>query len=121
MTKSSKDLKPNKHDETIIDTLKTIYWGKSYIKTLTNNSIDRTLLQYASIDNNLISIRNNVRIGQGVEQVFKSLNASYNPTKKYKFLEVKSPDPEMNGTVSYLTFNFKGDTLSQITYWPWSD
>ena len=116
------ELEPNQHDDNMMDTLKTIYWGKSYIQTLNNISIDKTMLLFATIKDKRFALRNNLRVGMTIEQVFKAFNVKYDRSKNYKFLEVTSPEGGGEiGFVSYLTFYFEKDTLSEISYQPYID
>jgi len=121
-TKTIVTLSPNKHDQTVTDTLKTIYWGESYIQTLNNVSIDKTMLLFASLKERQFSLKNNIRVGMSIDQVFKAFKVNYDHSKNYKYLEIKSPEGggEM-GFVSYLTFYFEKDTLSKISYQPYID
>ncbi len=121
-TKTIVELEPNQHDDNMMDTLKTIYWGKSFIQTLNNISIDKTMLLFATIKDKRFALRNNLRVGMTIEQVFKAFNVKYDRSKNYKFLEVTSPEGGGEiGFVSYLTFYFEKDTLSEISYQPYID
>ncbi len=121
-TKTIVELAPNQHDDKTVDTLKTVYWGETYIKTLSNVSIHRTMLLFASIKDKQFALRNDLRVGMPIDQVFKAFKVNYDHSKNYKFLEIKSPEGggEM-GFVSYLTFYFEKDTLSEISYQPYID
>jgi len=121
-TKTILELAPNKHEDKTVDTLKTVYWGETYIKTLSNVSIKRTMLLFASIKDNQFALRNNLRVGMPIDQVFKAFKVNHDHSKTYKYLEITSPEGggEM-GFVSYLTFYFEKDTLSEISYQPYID
>lgn len=121
-TKTIVELAPNQHEDKTVDTLKTVYWGETYIKTLSNVSIERIILMYASIKDKQFALKNNLRVGMPIDQVFKAFKVDCDHSKNYKFLEIKSPEGggEM-GFVSYLTFCFEKDTLSEISYQPYID
>ena len=73
ITKTEITLKENAYDSVITDSIKKMYWGKSYIETTNNASVDGLLLNYAIINDNNIVLRNNIRIGQPAKDVFEIL------------------------------------------------
>lgn len=98
VTKQTIELKPNEYDETIVDTVKTLYWGKSYIITVNNNSINGVSINAAFINDNTISISNNIKIGNSLKQVCDTYKIKCDPSKSYKFVELYFGD-----ATSYLT------------------
>jgi len=116
-TKIDVELKKNEYDENVIDTVKTIYWGKSYIETKTNNNSDRIFMQYAIINDNNIVLRNNIRIGQDLKTVCSTFNIKHDSQKKYKYIELTTTNEEPG---SYLTFYFKDNILVSIIYSPYT-
>ena len=114
-TKVNVELKEG-YEENVMDTVKTIYWDKSYIEILTNKTTDR-FLQYAIINDNNIVLRNNIRIGQDLKTVCSAFNIKYDPEKMYKYIELTTTSEEAG---TYLTFYFKENILVSIVYSPYT-
>lgn len=122
-TKTETELKTNKYDPSVKDTIKTIYWDKSYIKTLTNKTMDHTIVIEVNIKDNNLLLSNGLKIGQSASEVFKSFKINYNDKKSYKFLRLNTPDDpnDVVASSSSLIFYFKDNKLVEINYWPWFD
>ena len=116
-TKCVNALKTNNYDESIIDTITTVYWGKTYIKKLNNTLIDESVLLEAHVVDDKFTLTNGVTVGQQAINVFRSLKAKYNNDRDYKFLELRSRDNEM-GFINHLKINFKNNIVSEIIYLP---
>lgn len=93
-----------------------MFWGKSYIETTSNISSKRLFLNYAIINDNNIVLRNNIRIGQTIKEVFAELKINYNPQKTYKYLELETT----KDAAGYLTFYFENNKLNSIIYSPYT-
>jgi hypothetical protein len=115
-TKTLVTLVPNKHDSTVVDTLKTIYWGESYIETISNAFIDGYLVSIVSIKNNMITLKNNIRIGQSIDEVCKTFDVKYDSAKTYQYLELQCPNTDGFEVPLYLFFVFENNKLSEIVY-----
>lgn len=111
------ELKQNAYDETVTDTITTLHWGKSYLETVTNATMDNTFLNYVIINDNNIVLKNSIRIGQDFKTVCEALHLSYDHSKSYKFIELVTPE---EGAESYLTFYFKDTILESIVYSPYT-
>lgn len=111
------DLAPNEFDNTVFDTIRNIRWKNSKVETVRNKNMEQPLISYVSISDNAIRLRNNIRIGDSVANVFETFEAPYDSTKHYRFLCLESP-PE-SGALSVLYFFFSSDTLSRISYLPY--
>jgi len=116
-TKVIKTLKTNNYDESITDTISTIYWGKTYIKKLDNTSINESVLLEVHVVDDKFTLTNGVAVGQQAINVFRTLKAKYNNDRDYKFLELRSRDNEM-GFINHLKINFKNNIVSEIIYLP---
>jgi hypothetical protein len=116
-TERKVELKPNIHDGTVTDTLTTLHWGKSYLETISNATMERSLLNYVIMNDNNIVLKNNIRIGQDLKTVCEALHLNYDSTRKYKFIELATPEEEAE---SYLTFYFKDNVLQSIVYSPYT-
>ena len=116
-TKCVNALKTNNYDESIIDTITTVYWGKTYIKKLNNTLIDESVLLEAHVVDDKFTLTNGVTVGQQAINVFRTLKAKYNNDRDYKFLELRSRDNEM-GFINHLKINFKKNIVSEIIYLP---
>jgi len=116
-TKCVNALKTNNYDESIIDTITTVYWGKTYIKKLNNTLIDESVLLEAHVVDDKFTLTNGVTVGQQAINVFRTLKAKYNNDRDYKFLELRSRDNEM-GFINHLKINFKNNIVSEIIYLP---
>ena len=116
-TKVIKTLKTNNYDESITDTISTIYWGKTYIKKLNNTLIDESVLLEVHVVDDKFTLTNGIAVGQQAINVFKTLKAKYNNDRDYKFLELRSQDNEM-GFINHLKINFKKNIVSEIIYLP---
>jgi hypothetical protein len=112
-------LLPNQFDPAAQDTIRTYYWGTTSIETVQNEQMDYPLLYSAYLSNNLLHLRNNIRIGDHEADVFSTFEAPYDSTKTYKYLLLEStPDA---GATNTLYFMFTADTLSQVIYLPYVD
>jgi hypothetical protein len=116
-TKVIKTLKTNNYDESITDTISTIYWGETYIKKLNNTLIDESVLLEVHVVDDKFTLTNGIAVGQQAINVFKTLKAKYNNDRDYKFLELRSQDNEM-GFINHLKINFKNNIVSEIIYLP---
>lgn len=100
------------------DTIKTIYWGKSYIETQNNKNFNSVLLVSAIIADNNIVLRNNIRIGQDIKIVCNTFKIKYDSQKKYKFIVLTTK----SDTAPYdLYFYFKDNVLVFISYSPYAE
>ena len=116
-TKVIKTLKTNNYDESITDTISTIYWGETYIKKLNNTLIDEFVLLEVHVFDDKFTLTNGIAVGQQAINVFRTLKAKYNNDRDYKFLELRSHDNEM-GFINHLKINFKNNIVSEIIYLP---
>ncbi len=116
VTKTEITLKKNEQDDNVTDTIKKVFWGKSYIETINNISINRLLLSYAIINDNNVVLKNNIRIGQSTQEVCETLKVKYDARKTYKYLELETT----KDATGYLTFYFKDNKLNSIIYSPYT-
>lgn len=116
VTKTEVTLKTNEQDDAITDTIKKLYWGKSYIETINNVSINRILLNYAILNDNNVVLKNNIRIGQTVQEVFGELGITYDSKNNYKYLELETTED----AAGYLTFYFENNKLISVIYSPYN-
>ena len=127
MQESSKtivELEKNLHDPSVKDTIKTIYWGKSYIQTLRNEAMEEPLLIKVVIKDNNLTLRNGLKIGKPSSDVFKYFKkVSFDAKKTYRVLCVEAliqPD-DVTGSDASLVFYFKDNKLTELIYLPWFD
>lgn len=116
-TRTTRVLEKDYSDESVIDTISTIYWGKSYIKKLDNIYTDESVLLAVHILDEKFVLANGTKIGQQAVDVFKTVKAKYSNDKNYKFLELRSPDNEM-GFVNNIKIYFTNNIVSEIAYFP---
>ena len=114
-TKTTSSKEKSKYDETKLNTIKTIEWGKSHIQTLTTSS-GKVLLQFAMVEDSNLVLKNGIKVGDNAEKVFSTFKVNFDASKKYKFLELTSP-PETASCA--LTFNFENNVLTSILYLPY--
>jgi len=119
-SKTTKALRTNTYDESVIDTISTIYWGKSYIKRLNNTSIDESILLEVHVFDEQFTLTNGTKIGQQAIDVFKTFKAKYSNDMDYKFLELRSHDNEM-GFINHLKIYFTNNIVTEIVYLPCID
>jgi hypothetical protein len=112
-------LLPNPFDPAAQDTIRTYYWGTSSIETVQNEQMDYALLHAAYLSNNLLHLRNNIRIGDHEADVFSTFDVPYDTSKTYKYLMLESPPDAGATNVLYLVF--AADTLSEVIYLPYVD
>lgn len=119
-TKTTNKLETNTQDNSVIDTISTIYWGKSYIKKLNNISITEPVLLEVHVFDDRFVLTNGTKIGQKAVDVFKTFKAKYSNDKDYKVLKLRSHDNEM-GFINHLKIYFKNNIVSEIVYLPCID
>jgi hypothetical protein len=103
----------NRHRPTITDTIYTIRFGKSVLELYAPTQSGKLLLQVADIQNNTITLRNNLRVGMSQTELTGKLKA-----QNLKLQQ--SPDTivaySKDGAPATLSFYFKNGKVTRILY-----
>lgn len=114
--KVTEELLANEYEPAIIDTVRTIEWDSSYVKTLSNVYTGTEYLQTTRIADPAISFKKNLRVGMPEEAVFKHFNQPYDKAKQYKYFLVSFGD----GAENYLIFFFENQKVKYISFQPYT-
>lgn len=109
------EIVPGMHDESVMDSITTLYWGKSSMSKLKNEFICCDLMQSVFIEDDRLKLRNGIGVGDSAHGVFSSFDLEFDPDKNYSFIQLEAGE-----ATNFLIIVFTNNVVSRIVYWPYT-